>query len=79
MHILMLVNRNLRGRVIEIIDSRPTVMLLRQRVRDLHLQLNRCESDTDSIVWMREDKLIFACNVLPRTLELVFGAFCVQG
>ena len=49
------------------------------RVRDLHLQLNRCESDTDSIVWMREDKLIFACNVLPRTLELVFGAFCVQG
>ena len=27
------------------------------KVRDLHLQLNRCDSDTNSIVWMKEERV----------------------
>ena len=47
-------------------------MLLRQRVRDLHLQLNRCESDTDSIVWMRE-------GVYGIVTMLFFDACTLEG
>ena len=38
------------------IDSRPTVTW-QQEVRELLRQPIRCESGTDSIVWMREDEL----------------------
>ena len=49
-------------------DSRPTVIPARvwravqaaatvgRKVRELREQLIRCESGTDSIVWMREEK-----------------------
>ena len=31
-----------------------------QKVRDLRKQLIRCESGTDSIVWMREESVFFS-------------------
>ena len=56
------------------IDSRPTVILADARsVRELQLQLSRCESGTDSIVWMREEKHVRrTCG--SRVLRMQFNA-----